>query len=216
MTIHVVIADDHPIVRDGLRLTIERNAPDFHIAGEAANGREVLKLAQRHAVDVFVLDITMPGLNGIETARRLRRKDRDCKIILLSLHSTRAFVKEALACGARGYIVKESATHDIIQGVREVHRGKFFLSPSISSYLVEGFVLGTDMKKKSPLAQLTSREREVLQLVAEGLSSKEIAEKLGIALNTVHVHRNNVMHKLKIHKETDLVRYAIREGVAKL
>jgi DNA-binding NarL/FixJ family response regulator len=215
--IRVVIADDHPVVRDGLRLTIERSAEDIQVVGEADTGREVLALAQDQAVDVYVLDITMPDLNGMEAMRRLLRADADTRVIILSLHDSRGFVEEAIQSGARGYLVKESATRNIVQAIREVHAGNFFLSPAVSSFVVTDY-LGRETAPSPPPASrvLTSREREVLQLIAEGLTSKEIAARLGLATNTVRVHRNKLMAKLDIHKETDLVRYAVKQGIAKL
>ena len=215
--IRVIIADDHPVVLAGLRLTIEKSAEDIDIIGEALNGRAVLEIAADQRADVYVLDITMPDLNGIDTARRLLKIHPDAKIIILSLHDTKAFVEQALECGAKGYIVKETATQDVIEAIREVSRGNFFLSPSISHFLVNQFLDKNDHCTRSQnTVKLTSRERQVLQLIAEGHTSKEIAGQLDIAENTVHVHRNSLMSKLGIHKETDLVRYAVKAGIAKL
>lgn len=217
MSIRVLIADDHPVVRDGLRLTLERSEPDIVVVGEAADGVEVLTLAQTVPVDVFVLDVTMPNLNGIETARELRKRNPDVKVVVLSLHDTRAMVEGALAAGARGYLTKESATRHVVEAVTEVHAGRYYLSPPIAHFVVESgraWTRGTRPRGAAP-APLTGRERRVLQLIAEGQSSKEIAAILGLSPNTVHAHRTSLMAKLDIHKDTDLVRYAIKAGIAK-
>lgn len=215
--IRVVVADDHPVVRDGLRLTVEREAPDIDVTAEAGDGRSVLEFARTGCADVYILDITMPDLNGLETARRLLKMDAGVRVIILSLHATRAFVEEALQIGARGYLLKESATTDVIDAVRAVHAGDFFLSPGVSHFVVDGFLKKRRSSRRGERTPgLTSREREVLQLIAEGLASKEIAARLGLSVNTVRVHRTNLMAKLALHKETDLVRYAVKAGIAKL
>jgi DNA-binding NarL/FixJ family response regulator len=217
VSIRVIIADDHPVVRDGLRMTIERNGPDMVVVGEAADGMEVLKTARATPADVFILDITMPNMNGIETARELRRQSPAAKIIILSLHDTKAMVEEALAAGALGYLTKESATRHVVEAISEVQAGRYYLSPQIAHYVVEAGRRGTKAARprgSAPTA-LTGRERRVLQLIAEGQSSKDIATTLGLSPNTVHAHRTSVMTKLNIHKDTDLVRYAIKAGIAK-
>ena len=217
MSIRVVLADDHPVVRAGLRAVIEKSKEDIVIVDEAIDGKEVLKIAEKKPVDVFLLDVEMPHLNGIETAERLLKNDPKAKIIILSIHDSRVFVQRALRCGVKGYILKESATDEVIQAIQEVFRGRFFLSPGISNFIVDGF-LGKvgDAKDKSAGNGLTKREREILQLIGEGSTNKEIAQKLNLYLNTVHVHRRNLMQKLNIHKQADLIRYTIKEGISKL
>jgi two-component system, NarL family, response regulator NreC len=217
MSIRVVLADDHPVVRAGLRAVIEKSKEDIAIVDEAINGMEVLKIAEKSPVDVYLLDVEMPQLNGIETAERLLKKDPKAKIIILSIHDSRIFVHRALRCGVKGYILKESATEEVIQAIQEVFRGRFFLSPGISDYIVDGFLgkVGAD-KEKSGGNGLTKREREIVQLIGEGATNKEIAQKLNLYLNTVQVHRRNLMQKLNIHKQADLIRYTIREGISKL
>ena len=216
MSIRVVIADDHPVVRDGLRLTIERSEKDIVVVGEASDGMEVLKITQ--PADVFVLDITMPNMNGIETARELLKRSRAAKIIILSLHDTKGMVEEALAAGARGYLTKEMATQNVIEAVTEVHAGRYFLCPAIAHFVVEAGLMGKKALRKGAATDvvLTGQERKVLQLIAEGHSNKEIAAMLDLSVNTVHAHRNSVMAKLNIHKQGDLILYAIRAGIAKL
>jgi two-component system NarL family response regulator len=218
MSIRVLIADDHPVVRDGLRMTIERSGKDIQVVAEASDGMEVLKLAAKDSADVYILDITMPAMNGIETARELLKKAPAAKIIMLSLHDTKALVEEALAVGARGYLTKESATRDVVDAISEVRAGRYYLSPRIAHHLVNA---GQKGKRRSRNLRpgpgaLTGQEKKVLQLIAEGHSGKEIAVLLGLSAHTVHAHRSSLMAKLDIHKQADLVRYAIREGIAKL
>ncbi|MCX6546387.1 MAG: response regulator transcription factor [Acidobacteria bacterium] len=218
MSIRVIIADDHPVVRDGLRLTIERSGAEIVVVGEASDGMEVLKMVRTKAADVFILDITMPNMNGIETARELLRQSPAAKIIMLSLHDTKAMVEEALAAGARGYLTKEMATRNVVEAVTAVHAGQYYLCPRIAHFVVEAGLMGKTGSRKrgaAPVA-LTTQERKVLQLIAEGHSNKEVAARLEVSVNTIHAHRNSVMAKLNIHKQADLVRFAIKAGIAKL
>lgn len=216
MSIRVVIADDHPVVRDGLRMTMERSGKDIVVVGEAADGMEVLKVARTLRADVYILDITMPNMNGIETARELLKRSPAAKIVMLSLHDTKVMVEEALAAGVRGYLTKEMATRHVVEAVTEVHAGRFYLCPRIAHLVVEAGLMGKKgpRKRGAAVGTLTGQERKVLQLIAEGHSNKEIAGMLDLAVNTIHAHRNNVMAKLNIHKQADLVRYAVREGIA--
>jgi DNA-binding NarL/FixJ family response regulator len=218
MSIRVVIADDHPVVRDGLRLTIERSGRDIVVAAEASNGMEVLKMARTRPADVYILDITMPNMNGIETTRELLKRSPAAKIIVLSLHDTKGMVEEALAAGARGYLTKELATRTVVEAVIEVHAGRYFLCPRIAHFIVEAGLMGKKFsrERRAGHVALTGQQRKVLQLAAEGHSNKEIAAMLDLSVNTVHTHRNGVMAKLNIHKQADLILYAIRAGIAKL
>lgn len=218
MSIRVLIADDHPVVRDGLRLTIERGGGDIAVVGEASDGMEVLKLARASRADVFILDITMPNLNGIETTRELLKQFPGARVIIMSLHDTKAMVEEAFAAGARGYLTKEMATRNVIDAVTEVHAGRYFICPAVAHFAVEaGFMQKKRLGKRGiARVKLTGQEMKVLQLIAEGRSNKQIAAKLGLTVNTVHTHRNAAMAKLNIHKQADLVRYAIKAGIAKL
>ena len=217
MTIKVLLADDHPVVRDGLRYIIDNKGEDIKIIGEASDGNEVLEFAKKNLVDVYVLDISMPILNGIEATNSLIKMDSRSKIIILSIHDSRVFVEKAMKSGARGYVLKESATEEVIHAIHEVYRGRFFLSPAISKFIVDGFLGKTqDYSSNKKAVDLTKREREILQLIGEGLTDKEISMKLNLSLYTVHVHRKNIMNKLDIHKQAGLIRYAIREGISKL
>ncbi len=216
MSIEIILADDHPLVREGVKTIVNKEAKDIKIIGEVSNGREVLKIAQNHPADVYILDISMPLLNGIETTKRLMRMDPKSKIIILSIHDENTFVERALESGARGYILKEGATEEVVHAIREVNQGKYFLSPDISKFVVQEF-LGKRGRygRQEKIVTLTRREKGILQLIGEGLTNKEIAGQLRISLNTVHVHRNNIMDKLDIHRQANLIRYALKEGISK-
>ena len=199
-------------------MTFERSGKDIVIVGEAADGMEVLKVAATSRADVIILDITMPNMNGIDTARELLKRSPGAKIIMLSLHGTKALVEESLAAGARGYLTKEMVTRTVVEAVAEVHAGGYYLCPKIAHFVVEAGLMGNRGSRKrgaAPVA-LTGQERKVLQLIAEGHSNKEIAAILDLSVHTIHTHRNSVMAKLNIHKQADLVHYAIKAGIAKL
>lgn len=217
MSIKVVIADDHPLIRSGVRLVVERTDGEMEVIGEAVNGLEVLKLAEKYRGMVYLLDVVMPELNGLETARRLLLKEPTAKIIMLSQYGTRNYVQKAFDNGARGYLLKDNASENVLEAIRAVCAGEYYLCPAIAKHFVKTF-LGEQVKGQSApeMIDLSDREREVLQLIGEGFASKEIAAKLDIASNTVHAHRSNVMEKLGVHKQSELIRYALREGIAKL
>jgi len=218
MSIRVVIADDHPLVRDGLRRVIEGSAIGIEVVAEAADGLEVLKLAETARADIYILDITMPNLNGIDAARELLRRHTAAKVIILSLHDTKAMVEAALAAGALGYLVKDMASQTVIDAIAAVHAGRYYLCPAVAHFVVEASRMGnkgSGRRGVAPVA-LTAQERKVLQLIAEGRSNKEVAAVLELSINTVHAHRKRVMRKLDLHKQSDLVRYAIKAGIAKL
>ena len=214
MSIRVLIGDDHPVVRDGLRFCINRWGADIEIVGEASDGTEVLHLAKKQSIDIFIIDIAMPLLNGLDTTRALLREHPTAKVIILSFHKTRSFVEEAMRVGARGYLTKETASQNIVEAIREVAAGRFYLSPDIAQFMVE--FTGHGSRANRGIGGLTARERRVLQLTAEGKTAKEIASLLSLATNTVHAHRKNLMTKLDVHKQTDLVRIALREGIIDL
>lgn len=217
MGIRVAIADDHGVVIDGVSMVVERNAEDIEIVYKCNNGKEMLKYAKAAHVDVYILDISMPVLNGIETAMRLSRQRPESGIIILSMHDERSFVEKALTSGVRGYVLKESATEEIIDAIRAVYSGGTFLSDSVAKYLQPGFRgRNSQYAREDKWIDLTRKEREVLQLIAEGSSNREIAETMSLSVNTIHVHRNNIMRKLGIHKQADLIRYAIKEGISAL
>jgi DNA-binding NarL/FixJ family response regulator len=217
MGIEVILADDHAIVREGIKAAMETKTRDISIVGEASSGDEVLKMAKNIPADVYILDISMPILNGIETSLRLLKRYPKSKIIILSVHDEKNFVEKALKCGAKGYILKECAIEELIRGIRDVYSNKVYLCSKISKIIVQGF-LGKRRNYESgeKTTELTEREREILQLIAEGFSNKEMAMRLGLSLNTVHVHRNNIIRKLDIHRQAELVRYALKEGISEL
>ena len=207
MSIRILLADDHVIVRQGVRVLLEQAG--MVVVGEAADGPEALRLADTHAPAVALLDIAMPHLNGLETARRLRETVPQTKTILLTMHTDEAYVLEALQAGAVGYVVKTQATADLVQAIHTVVQGAIYLSPWVTTAVVQAYVRGTPL----PRDPLTSREREVVQRIAEGQTTKEIAADLGLGVKTVESHRINVMRKLDIHETATLVRYAIRRGL---
>jgi DNA-binding NarL/FixJ family response regulator len=186
----------------------------FHVVAEAANGRDAVSLAEQHQPDVVVMDVAMPVLNGIEAARQICCKGINSAIVFLSMHSDEGYVLKALKSGAKGYVLKDSAEHDLINAVKTLSEGKAFFSPAISKMLVEDYVREMrEQKVEDSYELLTTREREVLQLLAEGRSSKEVATFLELSLHTVETHRAHIMQKLNIHSRAEMVLYAIRKGV---
>jgi two-component system response regulator NreC len=211
--IRIVLADDHAVMRTGLRLVLERQS-DFTVVGEASDGREAVALVQREAPDVLVMDIGMPNLNGIEAARQVAGAAPQVAVVILSMHSDESYVLRALKAGARGYLLKESAESDLIAAIRAVHAGKAFFSPAVSRMLVEDYVRQLqDREIEDSYELLTTREREILQLVAEGKSNKEVAAVLNLSLYTIETHRGNLMEKLGLHTVPELILYAVRKGV---
>ena len=211
--IRIILADDHAVMRRGLRLVLEQQA-DFEVVGEASDGREAVNLAETVKPDVAVLDITMPNLNGIEAAHQISTKQPGVSTIILSMHADESFVLRALKAGARGYLLKESAEGDLINAVRLVSEGKSFFSPLVSRMLVEDYVRQLqDRDIEDSYELLTAREREILQLIAEAKSNKEIANMLNLSLYTVETHRSNILEKLNLHSVPELILYAVRKGV---
>ena len=209
--ISIVLADDHIVVRSGIKAALERTNKEIKVVAEVSNGKELLDLPTDLKVDIFLVDISMPILNGIEATKKLKRIRKNAKVIILSMYDDRVSVERAIRAGANGFVIKVSTIEEVINAIEDVLKGKFFLCSSISNYVFEGFLNRASGKKG--LHTLTAKEKEILQLVVEGYSSRRIAEEFGLSLNTVHVHRNNIMHKLKIHKQADLIRYAIKEGL---
>jgi two-component system, NarL family, response regulator NreC len=211
--IRILLADDHTVVRKGLRLLLE-NQPGFQVLAEAADGRAAVALAEQHAPDVVVMDLAMPTLNGIEAARQLTSRLPRTAVVFLSMHSDESYVLKALKAGARGYLLKDSAEHDLIQAVRAVAEGKSFFSPAISKMMMEDYMRELQERQVEDTYELlTTREREVLQLLAEGKSNKEVAAILNLSLYTVETHRGNILQKLNLHSGAELILYAIRKGV---
>jgi two-component system, NarL family, response regulator NreC len=211
--IRILLADDHTVVRKGLRLLLE-NQPDFQVVGDAADGREAVAMAEQQRPDVMVMDVAMPVLNGIEAARQIGAKLPSIAIVFLSMHSDEGYVLKALKAGARAYLLKDSAEYDLISAVKAVSAGKAFFSPAISKMLAEDYIRQMrDQKVDDTFELLTTREREVLQLLAEGRSNKEVATFLELSPHTVETHRSNILEKLNLHTGAELILYAIRKGV---
>ena len=211
--IRILLADDHTVVRKGLRLLLE-SQPDFEVIADAADGRETVALAEQHAPDVVVMDVAMPGLNGIEAARQINAKLPRTSIVFLSMHSDESYVLKALKSGARAYLLKDSAEYDLINAVRAVNEGKAFFSPAISRMLVEDYMRQMQERAvEDSYDLLTTREREILQLLAEGKSNKDVANILNLSLYTIETHRANIFQKLNLHSGAELILYAVRKGV---
>jgi DNA-binding NarL/FixJ family response regulator len=210
----IVLADDHRIVRQGLRALLAGEA-DFEVVGEADDGREALELVKRLNPDVLILDLMMPGLNGLEVARQMPRQSPGVRVVVLSMHDDEGFVLEALANGVSGYVLKDSNSSDLVHAVREVAAGRRYLSPPLSDRAIEAYQQRAKVGTMDKHETLTTREREVLQLSAEGHTNSEIAARLGISTRTAETHRSRVMHKLGLHTQSDLIRYAIRRGIIK-
>ena len=209
--ISIVVADDHGIVREGLTSLLE-SEPDLKVCGEAEDGRQVLEEVKRTQPDIVVLDITMPRMGGLETLERLRTDHKNTKVILLSVHSDPAFIQSAIGLRADGYVLKNGPAAEIVTAVREVMKGGSYFSPAVAREIVEQ-VRAPKSESANPFTLLSSREREVLNLIADGLSAKEVATELSISTKTVEAHRTSLMRKLGVRKATELVRYALRHGL---
>ncbi|MBZ0156577.1 MAG: response regulator transcription factor [Alphaproteobacteria bacterium] len=214
MSLKVLLADDHKIVRDGLRTLLQKNA-DIEVIAEAEDGRETVHLVKKLSPEIVVMDIAMPDLNGIEATRQIMAEHPGIKIIALSMHSDKRFVMEMLKAGASAYLLKDCAFEELILAIRAVTENKTYLSPGIAGVVVEDF-LHARKEEPSVFSVLTDREREVLQLLAEGQTTKEIASHLQVSIKTIETHRNRIMDKLGIHTIAELTKYAIREGLTSL
>jgi DNA-binding NarL/FixJ family response regulator len=211
--IHILLADDHNVMRAGLKLLLESH-PGFKVVSEASDGNQAVINAAAVKPDVAVLDVAMPNLNGIEAAQRISAQLPQTAIIILSMHSDEGYVLRALKSGARGYLLKDSAESDLIQAITAVSEGKAFFSPEISKVLAEDYVREINMRgAEDRYDLLTSRERELLQLLVEGKSNKDIAGLLNLSLYTVETHRRNLQTKLNLHSFAELILYAVRKGI---
>lgn len=205
--IRILLADDHAVVRQGFRLILGQQ-PDLEVIGEAANGADAVRLAHELNPNLVIMDIGMPGVNGVEATRRIIENNPECRILILSMHKDAVYVRESLRAGAKGYLLKESIDNDLLRAVRSVAKGDGFLSPEVS-----GTVLLDYQQVEDPFDQLTAREREVLQMLAEGKVAKEVAAALDISVYTVDAHRGRIMKKLGLRSGTELVRFAMRKGL---
>jgi len=212
-TIRVLLADDHTLIRAGLRLVVAQQ-PDFSVAGEAENGRQAVALAEQLKPDVVVMDIKMPDLNGIEACAQIREALPDTQVVMLSMHSDEAYVLRALKAGARAYLLKDSAEADLARAIRAAADGKSFFSPAVGKVLLEDYMRKLQRTGAEDSYELLSpREREILQLVAEGKSSKEIANLLNLSVYTVETHRAKLMQKLNLRSVPEVILYAVRKGI---
>jgi DNA-binding NarL/FixJ family response regulator len=216
MKIRVLVADDHAIIREGLHVMLG-NQPDMEVVGIAADGREAIRLVDEHGPDVVVIDISMPELNGIEAIQQMLPRHPHMQVVVLSIHETKPYVFRALKAGAKGYLIKETAGLEVVDAVRAVHRGERYLSQRITDLLTDALFQHLSASVEvSPLEVLSLREREVLQLVAEGKTSQEIAGRLSISPKTVDIYRSRLMRKIKVKDMAGLVKFAIKHGVVSL
>jgi two-component system response regulator NreC len=213
--IRVVVADDHTILRQGIKALLD-NQEEIEVVGEAKDGREAIKAIEELSPDVILMDIAMPGLNGLEATRRIKKKFPMTKVVVLTMHTNEEYIFQILNAGADGYLVKETAFQDLISAINSVHRGEAFMSPSISKKVMTDYIQRAQGEEKVGFDTLTTREREILQLVAEGNANKKIAEALFISPKTVETHRAHIMDKLNIHDRAGLIKYAIRKGMINL
>lgn len=211
-TATIVLADDHQVVRQGLRALLEAE-PDFRLIGEAGDGLETAQLVERLQPDVLIVDLMMPNLNGLEVTRQASQRSPQTRVVILSMHANEAYVLEALRNGAAGYVLKDSSAADLVQAVREVIAGRRYLSPPLSERAIEAYLHKAGAAALDPYETLTTREREVLHLAAEGYTNAEIAARLSISPRTAETHRANMMRKLELRTQTDLIRYALRRGI---
>jgi DNA-binding NarL/FixJ family response regulator len=211
--IRILLADDHTVVRDGLRALFEKQ-PDMRVVGEAADGRDAVRVAEEQSPDVIIMDIAMPNMNGIEATRRIVASNSHCAVVILSMHQDESYVLRSLKAGAKAYLLKESVRGDVIEAVRAVMQGRSFFTRKVSRILQEDYVREMERRGlEDSYDLLTDREREILQLVAEGRTNKEVAGLLNISLTTVETHRTHILQKLNLHSVPELILYAVRKGI---
>jgi DNA-binding NarL/FixJ family response regulator len=215
VSISVVLAEDHKILREGLRALLKKES-DIRVVGEVEDGHSAIRLAKKLKPSVVIMDLGMPELNGIEATKRIRRDAPSVKVLVLSMHADRHFVTRSFGAGASGYLLKDCAFQVLAGAIRAVSSGQTYLSPRVAGFLVEDYLSLSRKVGSSVQTTLTPREREVLQLLAEGKATKQIANRLGVSVKTVETHRRNLMHKLDLHSLAELTRYAIREGLTPL
>lgn len=208
----IVLADDHQVVRHGLRVLLEAE-PDFKIIGEASDGLEALEMLEHSQPDILILDLMMPGMNGLEVARQAGKSSPRTNVVVLSMHTNEAYVVEALRAGAKAYVLKSSTSDELVRAIREAVAGRRYLSAPLSEQAIEVYTRKAEAAIVDPYDMLTDRERMILQLAAEGHTSAEMAAKLSISPRTAETHRSNLMRKLGLRTQSDLIRYAIRRGV---
>ena len=215
MPYRILLADDHKIIRDGLRSLLEKET-DMVVAGDAENGRKALQLTRKLNPDVVIMDVSMPDLNGMDAARQILGEHPGVKVVALSMHSEKQYVEGMLKAGVSGYLLKDTAFEELVKAIRVVCSGKKYLSPDITDIVLQDYLHPAATTDDQPAISLTTREREVLQLIAEGRATREIADKLHISVKTVETHRKNIMEKLGLRTVAELTKYAVREGITSL
>ena len=209
----ILLADDHQVLREALLLLLEMQT-DFQVIAGTGDGLEAVTLMEKHKPDVLIVDMMMPGLSGLEVARRAKRLSPATKVIVLSMHDTESYVVESLQAGVAGYVLKQSSSQELVFAIRQVLAGNLYLSPSLSERAIQAYMQRSqESRAEDPFDSLTDREREVFQLAADGLSNPQIAEKLSLSARTVEMHRANLMKKLGLKTQTELVKYAVKRGV---
>lgn len=214
MSIRILLADDHEVVREGISGLLTKKG--FVVVAEANNGRDAVRLAQEHSPDIVLMDISMPDLNGIEATKQIRAENRKIKVIGLSMHSDKRFIAKMLGAGAAGYLRKNCPSEELYSAIRTVAGGQIYLSPKLANLVVRNFVHHAEEREKEDATVLTSKEYEILQLLAEGKSTKEMADRLNVSVKTIEKHREHIMAKLDMHSVAELTKYAIREGMTSL
>lgn len=213
--IRILLADDHTILRDGIRNLLDEE-PDMEVVGEAEDGREAVQLAQQLKPDVVIMDIAMPLLNGVEATRQIKRDHPQCQVLVLTMHDDEEYIRQVLEAGALGYVLKYAAAGELFGAIRAVHRGEAVLSPAITRLVIEDFLRWANVQPQYTPNSLTPREREVLQLVAEGYTNREISGILSVSIKTVQAHRTNLMQKLNLHDRGELIKYAIQKKIIEI
>jgi DNA-binding NarL/FixJ family response regulator len=213
--IRILLVDDHTILREGIRSLLEQQA-DIEVVAEAENGRQALDLVRQLKPDVVLMDIAMPMLNGIHATEQIHRERRCTQVLILTYHENEDYIRQALAAGASGFLLKDTSAPELIRAIRSVHRGESILSPAVTRLVIEDYLRWGDIQPKNTSNGLTPRENEVLQLIAEGNTNKEIAEILCLSVKTVQAHRSNLMKKLDLHDKAALIKYAIQKKIIEI
>ncbi len=213
--IKILIVDDHNVVRSGIAALLN-NQPDIEVVGEASDGLDAIEKVKKLQPNIVLIDISMPGLNGIDATYRIRKNEEGIKVLILTQYDNEEYIKRALQCGASGYLLKNSLATDLLHAIRSVHAGDLFFTPSVSKIIIDSFVKQPTQEVKLKEVELTPREREILQLIAEGNTNHSIADKLFISIRTVEFHRANIIEKLNAHDVASLVKYAIQKGLVKV
>lgn len=213
--IRILLADDHTILREGIRSLLEHE-PDMDVIGEAEDGHQAVKIAAQVKPDVVLMDISMPRLNGLEATSQIKKFIPDAKVLILTMYDNEEYIRKALAAGAMGYLLKDAAARELLGAIRAVYRGEAVLSPAVTRLVIEDYLRWGDLKIEEPNDELSEREREILQLIAEGNTNKQIADILCISIKTVQAHRTSLMNKLDLHDRGELIKYAIQKKIIEI